>query len=262
MTTSFLTRQASTPRNLVDLLDPGPRRIATLLFAFAAVMAFGALTGSGILIPWKAALLSLAVAAVPWLAKWHADLRTWGLAVVTLAVMLVAQGLHTAEHVLQLVQLYLLDWPAGRALGLISAANVEWIHLAWNLLVLAGVVILMARGARSPWAWLLLAWSLLHTGEHGYLFVRSLVVVAQANALGLEVLPVTQALPGIVGRDGVLAAQTWCGRIPGLTTAPRVVVHFIWNAGELALLLAAGHAFLRHQNRLVSPVPPHADTLK
>jgi|AACY02.16.fsa_nt_gi hypothetical protein len=261
MTTSTPRNPTAEPRTLSELLDPRSRRAATLVFGFASVITFGVLTGSAALLPWKAALLALAIAGVPWLAKWRTDLRSWGLALVTLAVMIVAQGLHTAEHVLQLVQVYLLDWPAGRALGLISAANVEWIHLAWNLLVLAGVLLLMVRGVRSPWAWVLLAWSLLHTGEHAYLFVRSLVVVAQSNALGLEVLPVTQALPGILGRDGVLASQTWCGRIPGLTTAPRVVVHFVWNAGEMALLLATGHAYLRHRHHLTSPVPPRRDAL-
>lgn len=129
------------------------------------------------------------------------------------------QGLHALEHAAQLLQLYLLDWPVGRSLDIISA-NVEWLHLVWNVGVLAGLLLLLRAGMCSPWTWVLIGYALLHTAEHTYLFVRYLAVLREAEALGLRGYSVAQALPGVLGRDGWLALQPWCGRIPGLTTAP------------------------------------------
>ena len=53
----------------------------------------------------------------------------------------------------------------------------------------------------------------------------------------------------MLGRDGWLARSgvtqgTFLCRLPGLTTATRLDVHFWWNVGELTLLLLAAHAFL------------------
>jgi hypothetical protein len=54
----------------------------------------------------------------------------------------------------------------------------------------------------------------------------------------------------VFGRDGWLARSAategaFLCRLPGLTTATRIDVHFWWNIGEIALLLAAAHVFLR-----------------
>lgn len=233
------------PDSLLRVLDPGRWSWAVAVAALGAAILFGFLLGSGRAALWVASLAALAVAGAPWLLKLRDDLRAHGVAITTLFAMLLAQGLHTLEHVVQVGQVYLLDWPAGRALGLVTAANAEWIHLAWNLLVLVGVLVLMSRGMRSFWAWALLLWACAHTFEHAYLFVRYLQVTAEARQLGLGGFPVAQSLPGIVGRDGLLAMQTWCGRIPGLTDAPRAVVHFVWNLGEVVLLILAGRHFVR-----------------
>jgi hypothetical protein len=58
-----------------------------------------------------------------------------------------------------------------------------------------------------------------------------------------------QGLPGVLGRDGWLARSpasqgTFLCRLPGLTTATRLDVHFWWNIGEITLLLLAGNTFL------------------
>lgn len=238
------------PGGVLGALAPGRWGRAAVAAGVAAAATFGFLLGSGATSLWVASLTAVAVAGAPWALKVHDDLRAYGVGVATLVTMLLAQGLHTAEHLVQVAQVYLLDWPAGRALGLITAANAEWIHLSWNLLVLAGVLVLMRHGMRSPWAWALAIWAGLHTIEHAYLFVRYLQVTAEARQLGLGGLPVSQALPGILGRDGLLAAQSWCGRIPGITDVSRVVVHFAWNAGEIVLLIIAGQRFL---SRTASP---------
>lgn len=235
---------ATPPESLRALLAPGRWGPLVVPFALLATALGGFLLGSGRAPLWAATLIAVAVAAIPWTLKWRDDLRRVGAAATALAILLALQGFHTVEHTVQLLQVYLLDRPAARALGLVTAANAEWIHLAWNAAVLLGVGWLTARGMRSRWAWLLLAWAGLHTAEHGYLFVRYLQVAAEANALGVGGQGVLQGLPGVLGRDGWLALQSWCGRIPGLTTAPRVVVHFAWNAGEIVLLVLAARAGL------------------
>jgi hypothetical protein len=59
-----------------------------------------------------------------------------------------------------------------------------------------------------------------------------------------------QGLPGVLGRDGWLARSqatqgTFLCRLPGVTTANRLDVHFWWNMGEIGLLLIAADRFLR-----------------
>lgn len=174
--------------------------------------------------------------------------RVAGARVALLALLLVAQAGHSVEHVVQLTQVYLLDLPGVASQGLLVVANVEWVHAAWSSGVALGAIALLALGLRTPWAWLLLLWSLLHAGEHGYLLVRALQVQAAMADLGLPSASAVQALPGILGRDGWLATSpfaSWCSSVPGLITAPRPVVHFVWNAGEMLLLVAAATGWRR-----------------
>ena len=68
-------------------------------------------------------------------------------------------------------------------------------------------------------------------------------VLGQANVSA-------QGLPGFLGKDGWLAragqtSDLFICRMPGLTTAPRLDIHFWWNIGEIVLLVAAAHSFLR-----------------
>lgn len=49
----------------------------------------------------------------------------------------------------------------------------------------------------------------------------------------------------ILGRDGWLATNLPSSRlIPGLASLPRVMIHFNWNLGEMALLLLSGRSSL------------------
>ena len=170
-----------------------------------------------------------------------------------LSILVTAQGLHTVEHLVQWTQYHVLYWTMRQSNGLLSPANAEWVHFAWNWLVLIAIVLLIGGGMRGGWMWLLLAVAAFHTIEHSYTFIRYQMVLRELSAM--DVLNVTaQGLPGIVGRDGWLARSEWtrgtwiCG-IPGLTTAVRLDVHFWWNALEIGLLLIAGHVFLRQQAR-------------
>jgi transposase-like protein len=56
---------------------------------------------------------------------------------------------------------------------------------------------------------------------------------------------------GVVGRDGWLASSTatqgtFLCRLPGVTTAPRLDIHFWWNTGEIALMIPAASVYCAH----------------
>ena len=117
------------------------------------------------------------------------------------------------------------------------------------------MVVLVAGGLRNKFAWMMLAWTFAHTAEHTYLmwqYQQTLAELAQLDAWGTS----AQGLPGFFGRDGWIATSeitrdTFLCRLPGITTAVRLDVHFYWNVGETTLLILATYA---HLNRTkVSP---------
>lgn len=199
---------------------------------------------------WLATVGALALLLPIGVLKWRDDLRRYGVVVTALSVLLAAQGFHTIEHAAQEFQYYVLRWPAFASSGLISAANAEWVHFVWNWFIVAAVLFLVIKGRmRNVWAWLLLAWALAHSVEHTYMFARYLELRGELAQLGFPNLS-AQGLPGILGRDGWLARSpatqgTFLCRLPGITTAPRIDVHWWWNAGEVVLLMAAANRFLR-----------------
>lgn len=197
---------------------------------------------------WSGPALTVILLGMPLALKWRSDWRTLGASGTVLSILLVAQTLHSIEHAAQWVQYHLLGWPAKAAGGLISPLNAEVVHFTWNIAVLAAVIYLLAAGMRNRWMWLLLIWAAAHSAEHTYMFVRYLEAVRELQAAGLP-LAGAQGLPGILGKGGWLAvqaatsptAQFLCSVAPGLKDAPRLDVHFWWNAGEVALLLLAAH---------------------
>jgi hypothetical protein len=205
---------------------------------------------------WAATAMVLASLIVAGLFKWRADARRYGPTVMGLSILLVAQGFHSVEHVAQWLQFHVLNWSARASTGLLSPANAEWVHFVWNWIVLLAVLVLLRGGMRNAWGWLLLAWALAHTLEHTYMFVRHLEVLGELRRMGVTSVT-AQGLPGVLGRDGWLARSpatqgTFLCRLPGVTTANRLDVHFWWNMGEIALLLVAADRFLR---RLPARVP-------
>ena len=248
-----MTTQVQRPRfPILALLHPRERTglvLAALAIGLALWYAAVGLLHQPV---WVGTALALALLLLAGALKWRDDLRRHGAAVAVLSVLLAAQGFHSVEHAAQMVQYHLLQWPPFASSGLISAANSEWVHFVWNWLLVAAIAFLALRGGmRGVWAWLLLAWSLAHAIEHAYMFARYLMMVDELGRLGFPSLS-AQGLPGILGRDGWLARApatqgTFLCRLPGLTTAPRIDVHFWWNAGEITLLLAAAHTFLRER---------------
>lgn len=203
---------------------------------------------------WRAALPGTFLFSAAVLVRWYHDRTRYGPVIALMVALLTFQGGHGLEHVAQWVQYHLLGYTARASSGLISAANSEWVHFLWNW----GVLIVMLRmfwlGMRNPWAYVMLFWSIAHTGEHTYLFVRHLEVLQILKRFG-EAGITAQGLPGIFGNDGWLArspvtAGTWVCTIPGLTTATRLDVHFWWNVGETILLMLAAYTHIhRHPQR-------------
>jgi hypothetical protein len=149
----------------------------------------------------------------------------------------------TAWFLKQNPNITMLHWTARASTGLLSAANAEWVHFLWNWIVLLALIALLRGGMRNAWSWLLLAWALAHTLEHSYMFIRHLQVLDELRRVGVTSIT-AQGLPGVLGRDGWLARSevtqgTFLCRLPGVTTATRLDVHFWWNIGETLLLLAA-----------------------
>lgn len=231
---------------LLELLHPRGhgRGIAAALVAGALL---GGLAAWQLGLPsWSAPAMTLGLLLAPLALKWRADRRSLGTPAMVLSILLISQGLHSIEHISQWVQYHLLGWPLKSSGGLISPLNSEIVHFSWNMLVLALIIYLVSAGMRGVWMWLLLLWAGAHTAEHIYLFIRFLGAVWELQAAGLP-LDAAQGLPGIIGRGGWLAssaetsasARFLCNIAPGLANAPRLDVHFWWNAGELALLIAA-----------------------
>jgi hypothetical protein len=234
---------------LLILLNPGKLTIPTII-AFAVGLTVGWANYFLFDFPlWTITLVVLLALAPVGVIKWREDRRLYGQTVMLLSIILIAQGVHTIEHLTQWGQYYLLFLPARQSNGLISAANAEWVHFVWNWTVLIFVVALIRGGIRNPWVFLLLGVASAHAFEHSYTYIRHLLVLAELRQM--EIFNVTaQGLPGIIGRDGWLARSeatrgTAIGTLPGLTTAMRLDVHFWWNLIEMLFLLAAGNTFLR-----------------
>lgn len=251
-------------RPILDILDPREHR--RLIAITGGVALCGMLTTRMALgwELWKAVALVLVVMAVPFALKWRADARRFGVTATVAGIMVTVQGLHSIEHLAQWAQRHILHLPLRASNGLLSPANSEWVHFVWNWSVTILVVMLMFRGMRGFWGWALLVWALAHTLEHTYMFVRYLQVSAELRALGVGSVT-AQGLPGIFGEGGWLdlnagpQVQVFC-RLPGVTTADRVDTHFVWNTGEILLLLPAVHVFLRSKAAAAARVADPAYT--
>ncbi len=202
------------------------------------------------LIPlWAATALVLLLLLPAGVLKWRDDRRRYGVTAMILSILVMSQGLHTVEHLVQWVQYHVLYFTMRLSNGLLSPANAEWVHFVWNWSVLIAVILLLGGGMRNVWIWLLLAVAGFHAIEHSYTFIRWQLVISDLRGMGLMKIT-AQGLPGIIGRDGWLARSEWtrgtflCS-MPGLTTAVRLDVHFWWNVLVIALLVIAGHFYLR-----------------
>jgi hypothetical protein len=246
-TVSFVQRRGA----LLALLHPrGQGRWFAAATIVGALLAWLATTRLRLPL-WVATTLVIGLLLVPAVRKWRRDRQQLGTRGLVLSVLLATQGFHTIEHVAQWVQYHLLNWPLNVASGLISPLNAEIVHFTWNVAVLLAITWLLAGGLRHPAMWLLALWAGAHTAEHTYLFAQYLAALeASGGGWGAA-----QGLPGFFGQGGWLAQHAgssrpiafFCTLLPGLTSAPRLDVHFWWNLGEIALLIPAVHISMRQR---------------
>lgn len=228
-----------------------PQRIWIAVVIGLVSLALGIIARSMGLPLWRAVLPGTILFGSAVIIRWYYDRHTYGALVALIIALMTFQGGHGIEHVAQWIQYHILGYTLRVSTGLISAADTELVHFVWNWGVLLVMIRLVWLGMRNPWAWIMLIWSIAHTGEHSYLYIRHLMVLDVLNDFGQTSLT-AQGLPGIFGRDGWLArspvtAGTWVCTIPGLTTATRLDVHFWWNVGETALLAIAAQTHLSRQ---------------
>ena len=129
-------------------------------------------------------------------------------------VALAVQGFHMLEHVIQLVQLYVLDLPEGHGLAG-AAVDQEWVHFAYNSALFAtllGVIVLAGPAQRKRWiVERRVGWALLvavavaqgyHFVEHSARFYQYVVqgVAAPAGLIGqaFDVIVFHAVLNGVV----------------------------------------------------------------
>lgn len=158
------------------------------------------------LVPWLPAITLNAA----WM-RWHDG---W-LALFTLLV--VTQGGHLVEHVVQVGQIHLLGWPSSQARGVVGQLDIEWVHFLWNSVVLLAMAALTWRFRHEPWLWIALVAAGWHQVEHTYL----IAVYLQR---------------GIEGTPGLLAMG---GRLGNGVPLSRPDLHFLYNVVETTPLFVA-----------------------
>jgi hypothetical protein len=73
------------------------------------------------------------------------------------AAVVLVQGVHVVEHVIQLIQVFVLGVPDDQALGLLGyifafQGTEEWLHIVFNILYLTSLVVIAWGLLRSPLA--------------------------------------------------------------------------------------------------------------
>ena len=85
------------------------------------------------------------------------------------SAVVVVQGGHVIEHIIQLIQVFVLGIPDDQALGLLGhifaiQGTEEWLHIVFNVSYLACLVVIAWRLLRSPWLPRLVLWAFLFFG--------------------------------------------------------------------------------------------------
>jgi hypothetical protein len=147
---------------------------------------------------------------------------------VLLASAFLVQTAHHAEHVTQMIQIYIQDMPAAEAQGLLGEQfNFEWVHFTYNVGLELAVIalglcyyLLQKRkslpliGKTMPFMLVLVIWQGYHALEH--------------------IIRMVQYLTNPVYRSGQAAPP---GLIPLITDWPIPLVHF-WINMVVWLLMA------------------------
>src|SRR6266571_446543 len=199
-------------RRLVPIRKVSPQTIVVAALASYALQLLSVGRGWPLQATVQLALLPWVAILVYELASDYGD-RFWlGLYVG----LLVLQGGHLVEHVIQMVQVHVLNLKGLDARGFVSVLDVEWVHFIFNSWVLATALLLLVRFQRNPWLWAMVIFSTWHQIEHSYLMW---VFLTTGKA----------GTPGLLGQGGI-----FFGGI-----LPRADLHFFYNLIEVVMLAGA-----------------------
>lgn len=206
-------------QRLLDFHRLPPTSLLTTFITLAGAVFITRLLGWPV---WVAAIASL----LPWLPYISRGLacasqrsRWLGLAYL----LVVVQGGHTIEHVVQMAQIHLLRLTGEAAHGLIGKLDLEWVHFVFNSLILLGVLGLLVAERRGGWLWLTALVAGWHQIEQTYI----MMVYLTTDVVGT---------PGLLARGGLIGG--------GLPLA-RPDLHFLYNLIETVPLVLAFIHLLR-----------------
>jgi hypothetical protein len=157
-------------------------------------------------------------------------------------VVLIIQGVHVVEHVLQLLQVYVFDVPSDRAFGLLGyvfnvMGTAEWMHLVFNVAYLLSLYVV-----------LLAAHELLVAGAVSKRVFYSFAVFGA----GLETWHMTEhvvIITNVIRNDGCPC--------PGIgdraLDVSDIQLHFVYNTATYAAVCALFLA-VRRWRRTIAPV--------
>lgn len=207
---------ADTPGTIERLLTP--RSAPPHVIVLTALTSYAAI-GLALVAGWPSWAV-VAAATAPWLLVFSTEVAWTYRHFHWLALfyaLVVTQGGHFIEHLVQMVQIHVLDRTGHDARGVFGNLDTEWVHFAWNTWVLIAVVALLTRYRRNPWLWLGLVFALWHELEHSYIMVEYLSSDAPGN-------------PGLLADGGAIGGGL------GLT---RPDLHFLYNVVETVPLVVA-----------------------
>lgn len=215
----------SVPRRIL-LITAAASLAGSFLAAFQGWPAW--VIGALVVLPWVPVLTS----EVIWTYRHYGWLALFYLLVVT-------QGGHVIEHLVQMIQIHLLGLRGPAARGVFGMLDIEWVHFLWNSWVLVAVTLLLRRFRSNRWLWATLALAAWHETEH---------VVMMVMYLGR----------GLAGSPGLLARG---GLVAGGLPLTRPDLHFLYNLIETTPLAMAFLVQLREvHNRWLSRALPRVPT--
>jgi hypothetical protein len=141
-----------------------------------------------------------------------------GLALGGLTALVVLQGLHQTEHLVQVVQLLVTGGNADLSQGVVTRLNQELVHLIWTSAVWVGCAVLLLRYRHNRWLWVAFAVAGFHDVEHIYLYLVSLQPAIELHG----------GVNGILARGGLVGGPL-----------QRPYLHFLYNLLEFLPLCAA-----------------------
>ena len=129
----------------------------------------GLVLGHALSWPLWATTLSMVLPWLPLFTRWTTRTYRTHVWLGFFFLLTALQLSHFGEHVVQMVQIHLLDLQGDNARGVFGVFDVEWVHFIWNGCVLVGVVLLLPRHPRSHWLQLAAVIPSWHAVEHTYI---------------------------------------------------------------------------------------------